>query len=517
MSGKISIQTKILLIIVPLIVVPMLILAIVGFIAASGEAAKTSVRYLKQRENDLRTIAENLSIRDYYFNQFYGLTDEAEVYRRGLERSLKRFADRSNSIEPIYTQVRYVDQRGSEVVKILYPDKGVADTGSGGYISSDRQQILQTPFFAVVRTLESHQVYLSPPGPTMTAAIPVYQPGEVGQAPTFLGAIVLDFVYPLQEFQRTRGVITLWFAILTALSLGIALVLTVSRVRSLANPIRRLAEAANRIAAGQRSVTVDHDSNDEIGVLARSFNDMTRSLETHEAALQRKVEETTSLYEIGQEIIAQVALAPTLELIVARAHALLQADASLLALRQEDSDTFVIQAHSGPVSDAVASAHFRPGEGLGGRIVATGLPVMVGDYSTEYADSPFRNVVQEAGLRSWLGVPLHAHDTVIGVLYVISRMPQQFRDDDQRLLSALGDQAAIAIENARLYEQVRQHTAELENLVAERTRELQEANRQLEAASRHKSEFLANMSHELRTPMNAIIGFTRLVMRRSKG
>jgi signal transduction histidine kinase len=141
---------------------------------------------------------------------------------------------------------------------------------------------------------------------------------------------------------------------------------------------------------------------------------------------------------------------------------------------------------------------------------------MVGDYPAEYADSPFRDVVQEAGLRSWLGVPLQARDTVMGVLYVISHTPQQFRDDEQRLLSALGDQAAIAIENARLYEQVRQHSAELETLVIERTRALQEANRQLEAASRHKSEFLANMSHELRTPMNAIIGFTRLVMRRSR-
>jgi hypothetical protein len=92
----------------------------------------------------------------------------------------------------------------------------------------------------------------------------VYQQAEEHQAPTFLGAIVLDFVYPLQEFQRTRGVITLWFAILTALSLGIALMLTVNRVRSLTNPIRRLAEAANRIAARRAPpvsvifTTIDH-------------------------------------------------------------------------------------------------------------------------------------------------------------------------------------------------------------------------------------------------------------------
>jgi signal transduction histidine kinase/CheY-like chemotaxis protein len=403
-----------------------------------------------------------------------------------------------------------------EVVKLRYEPARSAQAVDRAPSRSDRQHGTQPPLFPLVRGLQPQQVYLSPPAPLMTAAMPVYQAGEGQQAATFLGAIVLDFVYPVQDFQRTRGVIALWFAIDTALSLGLALWLTVNRVRRLADPIRRLAAAANRIARGQRSVTVEHTASDEIGVLAQAFNDMGQSLERQETALQRKVVEMTTLYEIGQEIIAQVAFAPTLQLIVTRTHALLHADASLLALRQDGSDTFTIQAHSGMVPAAISSLRFHPGQGLGGRIVTTGLPILVGDYTEEYADSPFHGAVQEAGLRSWLGVPLRAHDTVMGVLYVISRTPQQFDEDAQRLLSALGDQAAIAIENARLYEQVRQHTEELESLVIERTHELQDANRRLADASRHKSEFLANMSHELRTPMNAIIGFTRLVMRRSK-
>jgi signal transduction histidine kinase/DNA-binding response OmpR family regulator len=500
-----SIQGKMLVIILPLIVIPMLILAAVGFFTSSSEAAKTSTRYLKQRENELRTLSENPAIRDYFNNQVYGLTEEAEVYRRELERSLKRFADRSNSMELVYTQVRYIDQQGQEAAKVVR-----------GQISSERGRVTEAPFFTAVRRLGPGEPYLSPLGPTMLYAMPIYQPGSSDRAPVFQGAVVLDFVYPLQDFRRITGVIARTFVIITALSLGMALLLTINRVRRLTDPIRRLAEAANRIAAGQRSITVAIDSRDEIGRLAQSFNAMAISLTHNEAALQRKVVETTTLYEVGQEIIARVDLEPTLRLIVERAHALLQADASLLALRQERSETFTIQAHSGTVTEAITSVRYEPGQGLGGHVVTTGMPVLVGDYPAEYADSPFLKMVQEAGLRSWLGVPLKAHNMVIGVLYAISRTPYKFREEDQQLLSALGDQAAIAIDNARLYEQVRQHATELEAKVEERTRELQAANLRLEAASRHKSEFLANMSHELRTPMNAIIGFTRLVMRRSK-
>ena len=512
MSGRrirfwrdLSIQNKVLVIILPLIIVPMLILAAVGFVTSSREAAKTATRYLSQRETDLRTIAENPAIPSYFNNKAYGLTEEAEVSRRELERSLKRFADRSNSVELIYPEVRYVDHRGDEIAKVL-----------DGQIRSDRGHVADAPFFAVVKRSHPNETYLSPVASRMTYAIPVYQAGAEGRAPTFQGAVVLDFVYPIKEFRRTTVAIAATFLVITALSLSIAVFITINRVRRLTNPIRRLAEAANLIAAGQRSVNVAIDSKDEVGRLATSFNEMAVSLARNEIALERKVTETQTLYEIGQEIGAQVALGPTLQLIVDRARDLLRAEGSRLALRQPGSDTFAIRAHSGSVTDSFAVMRFRPGEGFTGRVILTGAPMIVKDYRQEFPDSPFLAAVEEAGVRSLIAVPLKARGALIGVLAVDSHAPHAFREEDQQLLSALADQASIAIENAQLYEQVKRHAEELEAKVEARTRELQEANRRLEDASRHKSEFLANMSHELRTPLNAIIGFTRLVMRRSQ-
>ncbi len=529
------IRTKMLIIILPLIVTPMIIAALVGFLTASREASKTSARYLTQRENDLRTLAENLDISGYYYNQLYGLTDEAEIYRQALEQTLKRFADRSNRDELIYPLVRYLDHRGQAVVTIS--TETVPQLRATTTPLSDPEIDDPMAWLAQVQQLAADAIYRSLIQPLMRYAVPIYKADDAGHNPRFIGSVVLDFTYPLQEFRRAKWAIPATFGIITALSLALALVLTISRVRHLTQPIQRLAEAANLIAAGERKVTVDAHADDEIGSLAQSFNDMSHSLERHETELQRRVVEISTLYDIGQEMIARVALGPILDLIVQRAQALLEADASLLALPHDDSDVFRIHAYSGHLSDAVIQSRFRAGEALGGHVVESGQPMRVGCYAAAFPTSPFHESILQADLQAWLAVPLKSHEQVMGVLYAASTHPDYFQDDHQRLLSTLADQAAIAIEHAWLYEQVQAYTEELELRVDARThdqqvatqkvetayreleaayQQLEDTNQQLATASRHKSEFLANMSHELRTPMNAIIGFTRLVMRRSQ-
>ena len=106
---------------------------------------------------------------------------------------------------------------------------------------------------------------------------------------------------------------------------------------------------------------------------------------------------------------------------------------------------------------------------------------------------------QAIGYRSLLMVPMLRDGQPVGVVGVGDREPGGLSDKHVTLVRTFADQAVIAIENVRLFN------------------ELESANRELEAASRHKSEFLANMSHELRTPLNAVIGFSEVLLQRMFG
>jgi signal transduction histidine kinase len=119
-------------------------------------------------------------------------------------------------------------------------------------------------------------------------------------------------------------------------------------------------------------------------------------------------------------------------------------------------------------------------------------PVQIVDVLSdpEYA---MHEVQKAGGYRTMLGVPLLREGVPIGLLSVSRTTVRPFTDKQIELVTAFADQAAIAIENVRLFD------------------EIQDKSRQLEEASQHKSQFLANMSHELRTPLNAILGYAELM------
>ena len=116
------------------------------------------------------------------------------------------------------------------------------------------------------------------------------------------------------------------------------------------------------------------------------------------------------------------------------------------------------------------------------------------------------DLADAGGYRTTLAVPLLRDGVAIGTIALTRLEVRAFTDREIQLVETFAAQAVIAIENANLF-----------NEIQEKSGQLEVANRELAAASRHKSEFLANMSHELRTPLNAVIGFSDVLEQRLFG
>jgi K+-sensing histidine kinase KdpD len=129
-----------------------------------------------------------------------------------------------------------------------------------------------------------------------------------------------------------------------------------------------------------------------------------------------------------------------------------------------------------------------------GRALLEGRIIHIPDVLTD-SNYTFAEAQKLGGYRTVLAVPMLREGTPIGVLALTRSEVLPFTDKQIELVSTFADQAAIAIENVRLFD------------------EIQDKNRQLQMASEHKSQFVSSMSHELRTPLNAIIGLTGIMVK----
>jgi len=165
--------------------------------------------------------------------------------------------------------------------------------------------------------------------------------------------------------------------------------------------------------------------------------------------------EADALYEIGTEISQLLDLDQVLEVIVEKVCYLLNAEISYLALADEEAQMIRVRVTWGTRGDALRRLVHKYGEGVGGSVAATRTPLLVDNYP---ADPRFKlpgiaELLATEGIISAMCVPMCTRRGLVGVLYAASRYEAAFDHSQLNLLQALGTQAAIAIENARLYDE----------------------------------------------------------------
>jgi signal transduction histidine kinase len=239
-----------------------------------------------------------------------------------------------------------------------------------------------------------------------------------------------------------------------ALVLGLAVALLLTHI--LTRPVTELVNVARSVGQGDLSVKARRHTDDEIGELASAFNTMTGDLVRSRAELLRRMSELGALNTTAVAISGGQSLNHTLQAALDKVLEVMSLRAGWIFLVADDSEPALHLAVQSGLSRAFASEESERelGDCVCARVLRNGQPLMVNDIRRE-CPRLSADVIAAEGLICHASVPLIAHERVVGVMNAASAQAREFSAEEIALLDSVGRQIGVAVENARLWEEVK--------------------------------------------------------------
>lgn len=213
---------------------------------------------------------------------------------------------------------------------------------------------------------------------------------------------------------------------------------------------------------------VDRDGHLKTSMVVRDITERKQAYQLLEQRVAERTRELAALLEVSRNVAAMLELKPLLDVILTQLRLVLDFSGAAIAILEDGQLRMLDYQGPGPREKMLQAVIPLDRDSGYLQVVRRREPVIIPDI---WADSPWMAGVRQgwddemlslvAHTRSWLGVPLISRGELIGVLRVDHVEPDHFTEDDARLAKAFADQTAVAIQNARLYEQA-QHVAALE-------------------------------------------------------